>query len=143
MRWAAEERLRRALPYGMWKWSDNAGVITETIFNRHYRALAPRVDGQLVTPTRDPPRPLWRAAEYFYGDGTNSPMNGFPWRERIARSAAEKVLNDWGLDPGAQLAEAAAGIREERRYPAVEAVMKIRTDRANAALRRREDLSIA
>jgi hypothetical protein len=55
MRWSAEERLRRALPYGMWRWSDDAGVITETLFNRHYRALSTRVDGQLVTPTRDPP----------------------------------------------------------------------------------------
>ena len=78
MRWSAEERLRRSLPYGRWQWSDDAGVITETIFNRHYRALATRVDGRLVTPTRDPPGPQWRAAEYFYGDGINTPMTGYP-----------------------------------------------------------------
>ena len=115
MRWTAEERLRRALPYGKWQWSDENSVLTETLFNRRYQPIATRVSVQLVTKLLEPPRPLWRASEYYYGLGTNSPQNGYPWRDKRAREAARDVLRAWGIDPAEAERRAAAEIKEERR----------------------------
>jgi hypothetical protein len=110
MRWSAEERLKRALPYGMWAWWDDEGWRVETLFNRHYTALATRAGGQPV-PKRYPPAPQWPVALYYFGLETGT----FPWRDAATRERCRLILRNWGIDPSAIEAEAAAAIREEHR----------------------------
>jgi hypothetical protein len=108
MRWSAEESLRRALPYGFWKWRDDNGAVVETIFNRRSKPLATRVDGRLILELRTPAerRP---GDHYYYKDST------VPWRHRDVRKKCEATLKAWGLEPEELYRKAAAEIREERR----------------------------
>jgi hypothetical protein len=107
MRWDVEERLRRVLPYGFWKWRDDNGAVVETIFNRRSKPLATRVDGRLILELRTPAehRP---GDHYYFRDGT------VPWRHGDVRKKCEQILRDWGLDPEAMLRQTAAEIRAER-----------------------------
>jgi hypothetical protein len=120
MRWRSEEKLRRALPYGMWKWRDQDGQVIETIFNRRYAAIATKVNGQVVIEVVWPPHRM-RAAEYFFGFGDNSSMEGCPWetlspsRAKAVRQRCHDILTEWGIDPDERELAAAEAIRLEQR----------------------------
>jgi hypothetical protein len=127
MRWDVEERLRRVLPYGFWKWRDDNGAVVETIFNRRSKPLATRIGGIATEEVIEPPRrggdlnpDLWiDPIEYFYGAGINGPRNGFPWRgingwtAAAVRRHCEAIAREWGLDPEALYRKAAVEIRAE------------------------------
>jgi hypothetical protein len=122
MRWSAEEALRRALPYGRWRWRDPDGQVVDTIFNRKYQALATRVGGVASGCLVDPPQRM-TPAEYYFGCGVNSPRNGYPWRTvhlpgcltaPAVRRHCEAIARDWGLDPAELYQKAAAEIRAQR-----------------------------
>jgi hypothetical protein len=112
MRWDAQEILKRALPYGVWRWEDVDGRIVETIFNRRLKAIATRVDGRnvpdiILSPTRWPPE----AHEFFYGEDSNTYPDANT--EASARGPVVRrlraILRDWGIDPDERM----RAIREE------------------------------
>jgi hypothetical protein len=113
MRWNAEERLRRALPYGMWRWRRQDGAVVETIFANRYVPLATRIDGIASREVVTPPERM-DPVEYFYGAGINSPRNGFPWRSAAVRRHCETIARGWGLDPDELYWQARAALHAER-----------------------------
>jgi hypothetical protein len=114
MRWTTEERLRRALPYGKWKWRRPEGELIETIFNIRYGAIVTKVGGNRVDVVEHPPEHM-KPAEYFYGYGNNSPRNGVLWRNAAARRNCHAILTDWGIDPTEHKSAVGVALIAERR----------------------------
>jgi hypothetical protein len=120
MRWRSEEKLKRTLPYGMWKWRDQDGQVVETIFTYKYSAIATKVNGQVVIEVMYPPERMKAHGDYFYGFGTNSSMKGKPWetespsRRKAVRQRCREILSEWGVDPDERERAAAEAIRQEQ-----------------------------
>jgi hypothetical protein len=109
MKWASEERLRRALPYALYRWNDR-GFTVETLFTIKRQPIATRVGGALFMDGYPRPRirlpPGLRGippagmtpTSYFYGP--RSPTGGWPWDAggAAARRCLWAALEAWGID---------------------------------------------
>lgn len=111
MDWRAKERIKFALPYGLWRWQRADGTTVETIFNQRQQAIASRVDGVRLETSEYPPYKT-RPVLCFYGVNTN---RNYPWRDRAVREDCRNILRKWGIDPDEHERAVGAALREERR----------------------------
>src|SRR5580704_6477244 len=112
MKWASEQRLRRSLPYALYRWTDR-GFTVETLVTIKRRQIAVRVGGVTFMdghPLRVPrPRlpPGLRGTlpagieprERFYGP--RSTTGDWPWGPGGATTRRRRlwaVLEAWGID---------------------------------------------
>ena len=80
------QHMWKCYPYGKWTCADGR----EVLFNRGYKPIFSRYDGQVVEADADE-HINFEKQEWFYNDTTT------PWDMKKSRQLCESVLHDWGI----------------------------------------------
>lgn len=80
--------MRESLPYGKWTCEDGR----EVLFNRRYKPIWQRRDGEAATPGDPNERVKFTKEEWFYSD------ENAPWLDKNTRQRCEAELKEWCPD---------------------------------------------